>query len=473
MESNVILRASLYYDAVYLNVKREDIDMSSAVSSHVLMFAFLLKDKGYYLSEELLHALCLVGTKELERISEVISTEKEIELFLHRHLRKSNSIISASDSARFDKWIQLLFGRKRLSKGTALPCGHHIPDGIFPLDKYHGCPFCGAQFQVSDLVYRGKTDRLDELRLFTDEDIVKLYHTLLCSTASLYGARKKCLRHLLATYPVPENIVIENDYNLMYVMRFFAEQGRVGEASRFIRTPTDILRYLWFEKTGYLRIIEPKKLLQYAARWKSPEAVAARKRQLRLKYGRKKCQCVAVWLNSIPMPAAEAAKDMNPKRGMWVRMIRALRLGEYSRRKGYEHLAEILDVFYKKEYTTWQGAIDKAADADAVLKMLKERPGLFARCLFSTMLRFGAEATINAFNEISDELPLRRLQLLVYLAYSYFNPGKSRLARPVTGGRYRIPVNKHLHQYSKEERWAMVRMVGNVYRASIQRREAI
>ena len=472
MESNVILRASLYYDAVYLNVKREDIDMSSAVSSHVLMFAFLLKDKGYYLSEELLHALCLVGTKELERISEVIGTEKEIELFLHRHLRKSNSIISASDSARFDKWIQLLFGRKRLSKGTALPCGHHIPDGIFPLDKYHGCPFCGAQFQVSDLVYRGKTDRLDELRLFTDEDIVKLYHTLLCSTALLNGVRKECLGYLLATYPVPESIVIENDYNLMYVMRVLVGQGRAGEASRFIRTPTDILRYLWYEKTGYLQIIEPKKWLQNAAREKSPEAVADRKRQLRLKYGRTMCRRVAAWLNSIPMPAAEAAEDMNPKRGMWVRMIHALRLGEYSRRKGYEHLAEILDVFYKKEYTTWQGAIDKAEDADAVLKILKQRPCLFARCLFSTMLRFGAEATINAFNEISDEVPERRLLLLSNFAYHYFNPGKSRLARSITGRRYRILANKHLHLYSEEERWVMVGMVEEVCKASIQRREA-
>ncbi|MBP3511103.1 MAG: hypothetical protein J6K19_03570 [Prevotella sp.] len=473
MESNVILKASLYYDAVYLNVKREDIDMSSAVASHVLVFAFRLKDKGYYLSEELLHALCQLDTKELECISEVISTEKGINLLLHRHLRMFNKIISTSDSARFEYWMQMLFKRKRLSRFTALPCGHNIPNGIFPLAKYHGCPFCGAQFQASDLRYRGKRGRLNELRLFTDEDIVKLYHTLLCSTALLNGVRKDCLGHLLATYPVPENIVMENNDTVLYVMRILVEQGRAGEASRCIRTPTDILRYLWYEKTGYLQIIEPKKCFQNAAREKSPGTVDDMKRQLRLKYSRKECRRVAAWLNSIPMPAAEAAEDMNPKRGMWVRMIHALRLGEYSRRKGYEHLAEILDVFYKKEYTTWQGAIDKAADADAVLKMLKERPGLFARCLFSTMLRFGAEATINAFNEISDELPLRRLQLLVYLAYSYFNPGKSRLARPVTGGRYRIPVNKHLHQYSKEERWAMVRMVGNVYRASIQRREAI
>lgn len=52
------------------------------------------------------------------------------------------------------------------------------------------------------------------------------------------------------------------------------------------------------------------------------------------------------------MMAAQAAENMNPKRGMWVRMIRALRLGEYSRKPGMEHLAEILDVFYKQDYST-------------------------------------------------------------------------------------------------------------------------
>lgn len=42
--------------------------------------------------------------------------------------------------------------------------------------------------------------------------------------------------------------------------------------------------------------------------------------------------------------ARKEAEEMNPKRGMWVRFIRSLRLAEYARRKGFEHLEEILDV---------------------------------------------------------------------------------------------------------------------------------
>ncbi len=97
-------------------------------------------------------------------------------------------------------------------------------------------------------------------------------------------------------------------------------------------------------------------------------------------------------MNAIPMSATQCAENMNPKRGMWVRMIRALRLGEYSHKSGFGHLAEILDVFYKQDYSTWQGRVDKARsenDAEKTLALLKERPGMFALCLFASMLRFG------------------------------------------------------------------------------------
>ena len=113
------------------------------------------------------------------------------------------------------------------------------------------------------------------------------------------------------------------------------------------------------------------------------------KEKLRLKYSRKFCLQVARWLNAVPITAKQAAEIMNPKRGMWVRFIRALRLGEYARKNGMEHLRDILDVFYRKDYTTWQGELNKAINADdgaTTLKMLQQRPGLFARCLFATML---------------------------------------------------------------------------------------
>ena len=270
----------------------------------------------------------------------------------------------------------------------------------------------------------------------------------------------------------------------MLVVKLLVEQDKADEASRLLKTPTDVLRYLWYEKTGYVQIIEPKTLVAHAYKlyfhmWgpldEGAEAAEGMKKKLMLKYDRKACLRVAKWLNAIPMTAKQAAENMNPKRGMWVRMIRALRLGEYARKKGFHHLAEILDVFYRQDYITWQGRVDKARsenDADTTLTLLKERPGLFARCLFASMLRFGSDQVLAAFEEIADKLPARLLLSLGNAAEAYFDPKEVRLARPITGVTHRIEPNKLLALYDDETRKAMTEAVNDLYRASMARRFA-
>lgn len=175
------------------------------------------------------------------------------------------------------------------------------------------------------------------------------------------------------------------------------------------------------------------------------------------------------------MMAAQAAENMNPKRGMWVRMIRALRLGEYSRKPGMEHLAEILDVFYKQDYSTWQGRVDKARsenDVDKTLALLKEQPGAFARCLFATMLRFGSDKTLAAFDEIADKLPARLLLSLGNVAETYFDKKEPRVARPITGVTRRINANKLLGLHNDEARKEKVKSVYEIYKSSMERRFA-
>ena len=157
---------------------------------------------------------------------------------------------------------------------------------------------------------------------------------------------------------------------------------------------------------------------------------------------------------------------MNAKRGMWVRMIRALRLGEYSRRKGYEHLADILDAFYRQEQPTWLGILQQARnnrDTQTVLQMLKQRPGLFARSLFATMLRFGCEETMEAFEQVTDQMPSRLLLSLGNAAEKYFDPDATRTAHPITGYTISIPKNKLLSLYSPADLKAMVERVKQCY----------
>lgn len=482
MNNEILTRVALRYRAVFLDINREDINMRSEVSVPVMAFTKRLKENGFCVSEELLHALNAVSADRLADITECINDVMGVKLNWAPLVKGWNVPTGESLADHLITWIANIFGEKAGFKGTTLPCGHLIPEGTFPIERYNGCPFCGTPFETADFVYQGQGSKLKELRLFTVSDMKHVFTSLLASATPLDATQKDSLEQLLREFPMPEDANITMKETAMLVIKLLVEQDKAGEAAKLLKTPTDILRYLWYEKTGYVQIIEPKTLVAHARKlyyhmWgpldRGVDAAKDMKKKLMLKYDRRACLRVALWLNAIPMTAKQAAENMNPKRGMWVRMIRALRLGEYSRKNGFDHLAEILDVFYKQEYSTWQGRVDKARsenDADKTLALLKERPGLFARCLFASMLRFGSDKVIAAFEEIADKLPARLLLSLGNAAEAYFDPKEVRLARPITGVTHKIEPNKLLALYDDAARKAMVAAVDGLYKASMERR---
>lgn len=310
------------------------------------------------------------------------------------------------------------------------------------------------------------------------------FASLLSSATPLDGTQKDSLELLLSQYELPAEAEIKMKETAMVAVKALVAQDKSDEATCLLNTPTDILRYLWYEKTGYAQIIEPKTLVGYAKRMyyhmfgpldRSDDAAQSMKQKLMLKYNRKQCLRVARWINALPMTAKQAAENMNPKRGMWVRIIRALRLGEYSRKQGMNHLAEILDVFYKQDYSTWQGRVDRARignDAGKTIALLKERPGAFARCLFAAMLRLGKGEVLSAFDEIADKLPARLPLSLGNAAESYLETKETRLVRTITGVTYNIPQNKLMALYDDETRSQMAKDVNGIYKTSMKRRFA-
>ena len=484
MNNKTLINVALRYRAVFLDINREDINMKSEASVPVMAFIARLKENGFCVSEELLHALNAVPVDRLAEITQCINDVMGVKLNWAPLVKGWNVPTGESRADHLITGIANIFGKEAGFKGTTLPCGHLIPEGTFPIERYNGCPFCGTPFETAGFVYKGQASQLKELRLFTVEDMKHVFASLLASATPLDGTQKDSLEQLLSEFPLPENANITMKETAMLVVKLLVEQDKANEASRLLKTPTDVLRYLWYEKTGYAQIIEPKTLVAHAYNlyyhmWgpldESADAAEDMKKKLMLKYDRKACLRVAQWLNAIPMTARQAAENMNPKRGMWVRMIRALRLAEYSHKKGFDHLAEILDVFYRQDYSTWQGRVDKARsenDADKTLTLLKERPGLFARCLFASMLRFGSDKVLAAFEEIADKMPARLLLSLGNAADAYFDPKMVRLARPITGVTHRIEPNKLLALYDNEARKAMTEAVNNLYRASMARRFA-
>ena len=485
MNNKTLTRVALRYRAVFLDINREDINMKSEASVPVMAFVTRLKENGFCVSEELLHALNAAPADRLAEITECINDVMGVKLNWTPLVKGWNVPTGESLADHLITWIANIFGKEAGFKGTTLPCGHLIPEGTFPIERYNGCPFCGTPFETADFVYKGQASKLKELRLFTIEDMKHVFASLLASTTPLDGTQKDSLEQLLREFSLPEDANITMKETAMLVIKLLVEQNKADEASKLLKTPTDVLRYLWYEKTGYVQIIEPKTLVAHARKlyfhmWgpldRGADAAKDMKRKLMLKYDRKACLRVALWLNAIPLTARQAAENMNPKRGMWVRMIRALRLGEYSRKNGFDHLAEILDVFYKQDYSTWQGRVDKARsenDADMTLALLKERPGLFARCLFASMLRFGSDKVLAAFEEVADKMPARLLLSLGNAAEAYFDPKEVRLARPITGVTHQIEPNKLLALYDDEARKAMTEAVNDLYKASMARRFAI
>lgn len=483
MMNNNLTKIALRYRALYLDISREDINNTSATTVPVMAFVARLKENGFCVNEELLHALNAVSADTIAEITRCIEEVMGINLNWAALVKGWDVPTGESYVDHLITWVANIMGGKNAGlKGTTLPCGHFIPEGTFPIERYNGCPYCGTPFKTADFVYKGQGSKLKELRLFTDRDMKNVFTSLLTSATPLDATQKDTLEQLLHEYHLPDNFTITMKETAMLVVKFLSEQGKADEASVLLKTPADVLRYLWYEKTGYVQIIEPKTLVAHAGKmyrhmWgpldRSEDAAQEMKKKLMLKYDRKACLRAAKWLNATQLSAEQAVENMNPKRDMWVRMIRALRLAEYSHKNGMEHLAEILDVFYRQDYSTWQGRVDKARlenDADKTISLLKERPGLFARCLFASMLRFGSDKALTAFNEIADRLPARLLLSLGNAAESYFDPKETRLARPITGVTHKIEANKLLALYNDDTRKAMVADVMNIYKSSMLRR---
>lgn len=482
MNEKNFLKVALRYKALYLDIKRENIDMSSEITPAVYSLAERLKENGFCMSEELLHALTAVSVGKLADIVGTINDVMGVELNWAPLVKGWDVPTGETLSDHFVTWIANVLKGSLQIKGTTLPCGHLIPDGTFPLERYNGCPYCGKPFRTADYVLHGQGSKLKELRLFTIPDLEALFISLLTSATPLDATQKDSLILLLDSFGVPEGTDITMKETLMVVISQWATHGEADRAMDYFKTPTDILRYLWYEKTGYVQIIPPSVLVANARRLgnhmnmfcnESGTYAERIKKHIRLKYDRKMCKTVSRWLNALPLPAVKMAEDMNAQRSMWVRFIRALRLAEYSHRRGYEKLAELMDIFYNQNYTTWQGTVDKAVQShedNRLLELLKARPGAFARSLFATMLRLGSKKTLEAFDEVADKLPARLLVSLGNAAEIYFDTSSTRSVSTITGLRKTIPYNKLLDLYSLEERERMIEEVNHIYRDSMMRR---
>lgn len=167
--NKTLTKVALRYRAVFLDINREDINQNSEATAPVMAFVARLKENGFCVSEELLHALNVVSTDTLAEITECINEVMGVDLNWAPLVKGWNVPTGESCVDHLITFFANIFGMEHTGlKGTTLQCGHFIPEDTFPLERYNGCPFCGKPFHTADSVYKGQGSKLKELRLFTD-----------------------------------------------------------------------------------------------------------------------------------------------------------------------------------------------------------------------------------------------------------------------------------------------------------------
>lgn len=423
---------------------------------------------GFTFSEELLHAINGISIQSklviFDTLKEIAGVNKN-----WTPLVKQWNIPTGESVA--DQVVTFFANVFKAKKGTKLPCGHIIPENTFPIEKYNGCPFCGTPFTFGELDYQPNPSKLKMLQLWTEADLEKYLLDLLESPVALDATQIDSLKVLIQNFNLPKDAKIGIKETMMILIDTLVDQDKLSVAGDLFKTPNDILRYLWYKHTGFLQIIEPKviaarKAINTRGFRTTEQAMVAEKikqtKALKLKFSRTECRQYATWLNNLEMDIAKQCEIMHPKRGMWVRVIRALRLAEFAKRKGFQQLAAMLDTFYHKKYEVWNGKVQHfrlKSDAENTFKLLKQRPSLFARSLFSTMLWFGKDITIQQFREVMNQVPPRLIFTLNMYTEIYFDRNAKRSVKPLGGVSKKIPVNKMLNFYSDQDLEIMQGMI--------------
>lgn len=415
---------------------------------------------GFTFSEKLLNAVNNVNPKNkaeiLETLKEVTGVDKNWTPLVKGWDTPTNESI-------VDHIVTFFANVFKANDGIRLECGHLIPNNTFPLERYNGCPFCGTPFEFGKIEKYGQGTKLKVLELWNDEDLIKFYKSLLTSKTALDTTQVDSLTTLMKWIPIPKNVDIQMKETLMLVIDELIADEEETEAGALFKNPNEILRYLWYKHTGFLQIVEPKTIIDKKTKNSmhinplQDESGSARmlaKTELKLKYSRPESKRIAKWLNDLELPVEKSCEIMHPKRGMWVRFIRALRLPEYSKKQGFEKLKELLDVFYNEKYEVWQGRVNYYRlknNPAKTFNILQQRPGLFARSLFANMLWFGADEALSHFAEIAHKLPARLVLTLNMYAEYYFDKTATKSVKTLGGGNKRIEANKLLQLYSDDE----------------------
>jgi len=284
------------------------------------------------------------------------------------------------------------------------------------------------------------------------------------------SAKKLCaLQLLLKQVDILPEINITRTNTLVFVVDELITNDQTNQISKVLDNPLKLISYLWYKKTEHHLLIRPKTILDRRKNhmtqlvgWNNfkytqeeiNQAYIELKEKIKLKYSRKECRLFATVINQFKNDVNTICELMHPNRQMWVRIIRALRLVEYSKKKGFENLAAILDCFHNKNYSVWAEKVLHAKatnDTNKLFILLKERPNEFAKQFFTLLIRLDSKLVSKHFMEIKELVSYNHMDTLRSNIENYFSIPAYREAKLPESGLWLIKPNTALIKYTNED----------------------
>lgn len=297
--------------------------------------------------------------------------------------------------------------------------GIAIPNWLFDLTEFGADPIFGRQ--TSELLEQGKINqssrKSDSHTEFThlrfSEDIEGDVKTWLFNNmyakSSIKEALKDDIQEMINHFSLigldPDKVVFKEIK--AYVMNALWMREDYETLSKFISTPTDILRMFASLTDSDISLAE---VIRFP------------------KIRRKDRKFILSQLEK----SSNLLENLNAYKGLWLNLGRYIHPGEY--KSQYPKTFEAFDKLRNSKVETFNGSIEKfieKRDINSVLKMIKQRPGIFGRKLHELIaISGGSENVISSFSEVAPQLELKNLLVLE----KYFET--------INDSEYRAVINK-------------------------------
>ena len=182
-----LLKVALRQNALFVP---DTMPSQKAIQPGTLELVAALRKHGFGLTEDLLHAINGTTSEYRQSVVKVIKEVLHVKLnwtplIKNWEVPTGEGFIDHLITAFYNQYPHLIKSddyfdylyeesyKKENHKEPFTPkherflaCGHYIPYGTFPLDRYNGCPFCGTPFELGEIEYQGQGSKLKILDLW-------------------------------------------------------------------------------------------------------------------------------------------------------------------------------------------------------------------------------------------------------------------------------------------------------------------